>query len=137
MAGAATTRKSYPGKTSESWFPYLLSGNIVASAGSGSVIVSALVPFDCIIRQVYLSVGLMDTAHCDDLTLKTVDSTVLTIVATVDPGANTDIVNALKTLHADVDGVTIVAGNGFQCTADTAASEGSSVQWLLMLEAIR
>lgn len=137
MAGAANIHKSYPGKTSESWFPYLMSGTAIISAGAGSVIFSALVPFDCIIRQAYLSVGLAATAHCDAITLKTVDSTALTIVATVDPGATADIVNVLKTLHADVDGVTIVAGNGFQCTADPQAAEASTIQWLLMLEAVR
>lgn len=135
MAGAATIHKSWPGKTQDSWFPYFFSGAIYASDGAGTVVARVPVPFDCIIRQVFLTVALGDTGFPDDIVLQTVDTTVLTVVAAQSPAAV--INNVLQTLHADVDGVQIVTGNGFEIEADAAASEGAVISCVFMLEATR
>lgn len=135
MAGAANVHKSWPGKTTDSWFPYFFSGHILASEGAATVVMRVPVAFDCIIRQAYLTVSLGDTGFPDDIVLQTVDSTVLTIVAAQSPAAV--INNVLQTLHADVVNVQIVAGNGFEIEADTAASEGATIGCTLMLEATR
>lgn len=134
MAGAATTRKSYPGKTSESWFPYRLGGYAGFNAGDVTIDV-APVPFDCYIRQVYLT-SLEHVVAGTNLTLKTVDSTALTIVATI--SAVTAIENVLQTLDSDVAGnVQIVSGNGFITTVTGDADSQIFVMWTLMLEATR
>ena len=135
MAGAANIHKGYPGHTVDSWFPYFFNGTIIASAGAATVVARVPVPFDCFIRQVYMTVTLGAAASVDDIVLQTVDTTVLTIVAAQSPAA---IASVLQTLHADVAGdVQILAGNGFEIEADAAAGEGATIGVVFMLEATR
>jgi len=133
MAGAATTRKSYPGQTSESWFPYRLGGYAGFNAGDVTIDV-APVPFDCYIRQVYLT-SLEHVVAGTNLTLATVDGP-LTIVTTIAAVVATE--NVLQTLNAAVKGdIQIVSGDGFITTVTGDADSQVTAMWTLMLEATR
>ncbi len=133
MAGAANIHKGYPGHSTTSWFPVRVGGHAQISL-TAQIIDTVIVPFDCIIRQVFLS-AVEYAAGATNLTLATLDSTALTIVATISAVANTTV--ALQTLHADVDGVEIVAGNAFQTKITTDGDSITNFQWTLMLEATR
>ena len=132
MVGAATTRKSYPGQTSESWFPLRVGGHANLSI-TASIVDTVILTFDCIIRQVYLSVE-EQAAGATNLTLATIDGP-LTIVATIAAVANAAAV--LQTLDSAIDGVELFAGDKVQTKITTDADSITNFQWTLMLEAIR
>lgn len=134
MAGAANIHKSWPGKTSQSYFPLRLGGYAGFNTGDATIDVCP-VPFDCYIREVWLTSKEFVIAGTN-LTLATVDSTALTIVATI--SAVTDIENTQQTLHADVAGdIEILHGDGFITTVTGDADSQLMIMWTLMLEAIR
>lgn len=133
MAGAANIHRGYPGHSTTSWFPYRVGGYAGFNAGALTIDV-APVPFDCIIRQVYLTVHEFVAAGTN-LIIKTVDSTALTIVANISTVVT--VANVIQTLHADVDGVEIVTGNGFVGTVTGDADSQIFAMWTLMLEATR
>ena len=116
-----------------SWFPYRVRGYAGFNAGDVTIDV-APVPFDCIIRQCYLT-SLEHVIAGTNLTFATVDPTALTIVATI--AAVAPVENVLQTLDSDVDGVEILAGNGFITTVTGDADSQIYVMWTLMLEATR
>lgn len=132
MAGATATRKSYPGQTSESWFPLRVGGHASVSL-TGIIIDTVILPFDCIIRQVYLSVT-EQAAGATNLTLATIDGT-LTIVTTI--AAVVDAAAVLQTLASTIDGVELNTGDKVQTKITTDADSITNFQWTLFLESIR
>ncbi len=121
MAGATSiTDAPYP--TGEnSVVSVRIGGYAIASGGAGTIVDTFVLPWDATIVGVDRSVESPGGTFPDDLTLKTVDSTALTIVA--DLAAPTQISGVAQTLHADVVGTNIVKGNKIQMTIDTAGGE--------------
>ncbi len=117
MAGA-TSVTSAPYPTGDRSVVTVRIGGYVIQGLSAGVIATWKVPWDCEV----LGVDLDWTSTGQDLdavTLKTVDSTALTIVTIGD--LTDDVVAVAQTLHADVIGTTIVKGNKIQLVGDSSA----------------
>jgi hypothetical protein len=115
MAGASSkTDAPYP--TGDGSTVNIRIGGHVVNGLTAAVIATWKLPWDCEIVGVDYSYTKI-TTDLTLITLKTVDSTALTIVATANPGS--DIAAVAQTLHADVVGVNIVKGNKIQITVDT------------------
>jgi hypothetical protein len=100
-------------------------GGFMPNGITGGVIATWKLPWDCEVIGVDLDYRKTGSAHLDGITLKTVDSTALTLVTIGDQSA--DVVAIAQSLHADVVGVNIVKGNKIQLIGDTtdANEEGS------------
>lgn len=131
MAGTAdVTSAPYPmGR----YFMVRLGGHVPQGLAA-QVVDTWVLPFDCKVRFVYRSyakdVGGQDL---DAITLKTVDATALTIVASLN--ASADIAGVKQTLHSDIKGTNLVKGNKIQLTADSSAgTEAGYICDTLLLE---
>lgn len=132
MAGATNPLISPYPKGTGSTIAVRIGGYIPASRGAGTVIDTFILPWDCYVRGVDRSIAVMSTNGPDDLTLKTVDATALTIVADLGNPVQTD--GVAQTLHANIVNVKLVKGNKIQMTADTAASEAAMIWDTVHLE---
>ena len=92
-------------------------GGYIPNGRTNQVVDTWIAPFDCTVVSVNRSYAQTGSAHVQDITLKTIDSTAKTIVAELD--ASTDIAGVKQTLHDDIVGFTIVTGNGIQLIGDT------------------
>lgn len=125
MAGATNPLVGPYPKGAQSTVEISVGGFIAVNQGAATIIDTYIVPWDCYIRYVNRTISAQDTNPCDALTLKTVDSTALTIVADLAAPAQLD--GVAQTLHADVINTKILKGNKIQMIGDTAASEACTV----------
>ncbi len=100
-------------------------GGHVTQGLTAGVVATWKLPWDCEIIGVDYDYTQTGAADLTLITLKTVDSTALTIVDTANPSS--DIVGVAQTLNSDVIGTNIVKGNKIQMTCDTqgANEEGT------------
>ena len=115
MAGASSIADA-PYPTGHNSVVSVRIGGHVVNGLTAAVIATWKLPWDATIVGVDYSYTKI-TTDLTLITLKTVDSTALTIVATANPGS--DIAAVAQTLHSDVVGVNIVKGNKIQITVDT------------------
>lgn len=119
MAGTSDPTKAPHPYGKNSTVAIRIGGNI--PTGQTAMVVDTFVlPWDCFVRGVDRSYSKTLTNHIDALTLKTVDSTALTIVASLD--ASADIAGVEQTLHSDIIGTKLVKGNKIQMKADTSGT---------------
>lgn len=124
MAGA-TSVSDAPYPTGDQSVVSVRIGGYMPNGITGGIIATWKLPWDCKIIGVDLDYRKTGSAHLDAITLKTVDSTALTIVTIGNMSA--DVVATAQTLHSDVVGTNIVKGNKIQLIGDTTDSneEGS------------
>lgn len=120
MAGATNINKApYPNGPF-----HVRMGSYIPNGFTTLAVDTWIAPFDCKVREVrYTYVG--GTADIDAVNLKTVDATAKQIVAAADMG--NDIHGVVQTLHSDIVGFVIVAGNGIQLSCDTSGANEAGI----------
>ncbi len=124
MAGIShKTKAPYP--TGDQSTVNVRLGGFVPNGLTGVVVDTFTLPWDCKVISVSRSYTKV-SQDLDAITLKTVDSTALTIVASLNGSA--DLAGVNQTLHADIIGVNLVKGNKIQLKADSTS--GSESGWI-------
>jgi hypothetical protein len=101
-------------------------GGYVPQGLTTPVVATWKLPWDCEVIGVDLDYTGIGSEDLDAITLKTVDSTALTLCTIGDMSA--DVVGVAQTLHSDIIGTNIVKGNKIQLVADSrSANEEGSV----------
>ncbi len=121
MAGASSAIDA-PYPTGDNSTVTVRLGGYVPNGLTTVVVDTYELPWDCKVVSVHRSYTSSHvTADLDAITLKTVDATALTIVASLD--ASADIAGVKQTLHSDIIGTNLVKGNKIQITADSQDSD--------------
>lgn len=129
MAGATDPRATAWPQSNSLGIPVRIGANALIPVDG--VVDIFIFEFDCMITKVVRHLVLSNTNYPDEVTLKTIDSTALTIVADLAP-PSAAIAGVTQTLHADVSlngvpDVWLVKGNGIIMTMDCAGTAEGAI----------